>query len=243
MADDYALYHAQNMLKDIEGKITDVQNAVNDFLNGLPWWVPDFVVKPVYDEWNNLCGEWKSMIEAFADLLDNLGAPWQLRAQGNVWRDSVEAAVTSQPGHVAAGVLLSDDFSGSAASSYKSIIPGQTAAMTACNTQFVQKVVDGLDTTANAINKCVSTLEKALVDLGVAVAGVIIAIAAAETVIGLVAGLVVFVGAAAKCIVDELNAKDQLETDTKNVYDTWNGALKDWTNFDEQKWPQAVFAG
>lgn len=241
MADDYTLFNVLNFLDDLQGKIEDLRNAVNSALDGLPDWIPDWALKPVYNEWNTLCDEWTAMIEATQELLDNLGEAWTLRAAATSWRTDFEAKMTDIPGGVAPGQLSTEDvFSGASASAYRSVIPGQAAAMNAIKPQYSTKVADGLDDIADAINKCLSTVQEALVAYGVAVAGAIVAIAGAATVIALVGGIVTCIGGIATYLVKMMNARDQIGTDCQAVQSSWEGVQTDWANFDGQKWPEAT---
>ena len=243
MADDYTIYDILNFLNDLQGDIDEMQAAVNNALNNLPWWVPDWAIKPVYDEWNNLCDEWGAMIQDVEDLVDNVGEAWTLPAAAAAWRDQVDNKLTGIPGKVAAGQLSSDDvFSGVSASAYRGVIPNQTAAMNAVKPQYTAKIADGLDDVADAINKSLSTVQEALVALGVAVAGAIVAIAGAAAVIPLIGGIITCIGALATFAVKIMNAKVQFTTDTQTVQSAWDGVKTDWTNFDGEKWPQATFA-
>ncbi|GAA5148158.1 hypothetical protein GCM10023340_21650 [Nocardioides marinquilinus] len=243
MADDYTMFEVQKFLDDVQDKIDELQSGVNNVLQNLPWWVPDWAIDPVYDKWNELMDAWGAAIQDLQNLLDNIGEAWTLRASALAWRQEVEAETSSVGGTIGLGQLSTDDvFSGVSANAYRSIVPGQQQAANAMKPQYTTKVAEGLDDTADAINKSLSTVQEALVALGVAVAGAIVAIAGAAAVIPLIAGIVTCIGAMATFAVKMMNAKDQLIDDCQAVVSSWDGALEDWTNFDtNNSWPKAVF--
>jgi hypothetical protein len=245
MANDYTMFEVQKFLDDVQDKIDQLQAEVNNVLQNLPWWVPDWAIDPVYDRWNELMDAWGAAIQDLQDLLDNVGEAWTLRAGAESWRTSVEAEASSVGGTIGLGQLQTDDvFSGIAANAYRSNVPGQQQAANAMKPQFTTKVAEGLDDTADAINASLSTVQEALVALGVAVAGAIVAIAGAAAVIPLVGGIITCIGAMATFVVKMMNAKDQLTDDCQAVASSWDGALADWTNFDgSNAWPKAVFPG
>lgn len=77
--------------------------------------------------------------------------------------------------------------------------------------------------------------------LGIAVVSAIAAIALAETVVGGIAAPVAAVGALATFVTKSILAKDKFETDAGQAHSKWEKSLTDWTDFDGERWPRAVF--
>jgi hypothetical protein len=52
MADDYLIYDLIDELDELDDTIGELHTTVVDFLNGLPWWVPDWLIDKVVDKWD-----------------------------------------------------------------------------------------------------------------------------------------------------------------------------------------------
>lgn len=241
MGDDHKLQELLDLVDDLDAKLQDLCDAVNTMLDHLPWFVPDWVVDKIHDKWNELVADWDRELGAWRAELSAIGEAWTLRGAADQWSTEVAAQVSGLPGTVAAGPLQSDDiFSGSSANAYRGVIPGQGTAMTNIST-FTSALSKGLDDIADAINSYCTAMIVAVIALGVAVASAVVAVATSETGVGAIAGIVACIGALAVFAGAILKAETDIDNSAESVQNSWNTALGNWTGYDGQKWPVAVF--
>lgn len=243
MADDYTLQNIQNLLREIEGKNEEARRELNRLLSKVPDWVPDYVVNKVLDKWNELCDLHAQALQEFWNLLDNMGEPWTLRAASNAWSTEVAEVLSGLPGKLDESDLWVDDlFSGLSGEAYKQIRPEQIAAINAVHKNLVAETSKALSDGADTINDAVAAVESAVVALGVAYAALIAALVTCETVIGAVAGLVVFLGACGKAIYDAHDARGKLETAVTKIGSDFDKVSSNNDGFEGNSWPDVVFS-
>ena len=236
---DDLLKKLQGILTDIETKIKELQNTINKMLDGLPWWVPDWLINEVHSAWNDLCTTLREEMQIYHDAIDQVGEPWTLRPIGDSWTTDVANKVSPQECKVQQGPLLSDDkFAGTAASAYRGHIVSQSKAIGNVMPNFTKPLQEGLDKVATAINKFVGALIAAAIPVvALIVAGIAacIGIISAPPGIGAIAvGVVIAAGAA-------YVGYTMMQGDCEDVQNSWNQAVSNWSGYDGEHWPKAAF--
>jgi len=236
---DDLLKRLQGILTDIETKMNELQKTVNDLLDGLPWWVPDFLINAVRDAWNDLCDTLEEEMQIYYDAVDQVGEPWTMRPAADSWTTDVAGTVSPQETKVSQGPLLLDDkFAGTAASAYRGHIVSQTKAIANVMPNFTKPLQEGLDKLSTAINKFVGALIVAAIPVvALIVAGIAacLGIITAPPGIGAIAlGVVTAAGAAYTGYV-------LMRGDCEDVQNSWNQAVANWSGYDGQTWPKAAF--
>ncbi|SDK07032.1 hypothetical protein SAMN05428985_102529 [Nocardioides sp. YR527] len=231
------------MLDEADGLIEDLRGAVNFVLQHLPFYVPDSVTDKILSEWDKLSAKATTELSSLRTSVDESGEEVSLRAAADGWSDRVKAGISGLAGRIEEGALTAEDattFQGLAADAYRAIIPGQKSAIEAI-AGHPDDISSGLDELAGAIQTWTIAYGVALVALLGGIASAIAGVAASETgvgaIIGLAAAIVCFATLAGAILV----AESELSNAVQAVEGTWRSLLNEWTGFDGQAWPNAVF--
>lgn len=131
-------------------------------------------------------------------------------------------------------------FQGSAADAYRAIIPGQKGAIDAI-AGHPDDISSGLDELAGAVQTWTNAYIVAVLALLGGIGSAIAGVAASETGVGAIVGL----AAALLCFVTLAGSILYAETELNNAVQTvegkWRALLNEWSGFDGQAWPNAVF--
>lgn len=245
MADDYLINDLLDSLDELNGEIDELYTAVVDFLNGLPWWVPDWLVDKVVDKWDEFNTKVTSEMTSFQADINAAGKSYSLRDAADEWTSTISAGLSGLAGTVEGGELAADDkFSGEAATVYQEkTAPKQQTAIAAVE-KLPNVIAGALNDTADSINACLGKYIVAIGGLIVAVVSTVVAVTTAATgvgavlgIAGAIAGVVTFVGA---IVVAEMDSASDIE----NIEETFRTAQADWEGFDRATdgWPAAVTA-
>lgn len=243
MADDYLINDLLDSIDELNGNIGELHTAVVDFLNGLPWFIPDWLVDKVVDKWDEFNAKVTAEMDSFANDVNSAGKAYSLRDAADEWTSTISAGLSGLSATVTVEELAADDkFSGTAADTYRErTAPKQHAAIAAIE-KYPNIIAGALNDTADSINRCLGKYIIAIGGLIVAVVSTIAAVATAATGIGAVlgiagaiAGVVTFVGA---IVVAEMDSA----SDIQGIEETFRVAQADWEGFDRatDAWPSAV---
>lgn len=231
------------MLDEAEGLIEDLRDAVNFVLQHLPFYVPGSVSDKIIAEWDKLSAKATAQIGSIRTDVNEAGEPVSLRAAADGWSSTIKANLSGLPGRIDEGKLTAEDdttFQGLAADAYRSIIPAQKGAIEAV-AKHPDGISSGLDEIAGAIQTWMISYGVAIIALIGGIASAIAAVAASETGVGAVVGL----AAACVCVATLggaiITAEVTLNNAVESVDGKWRALFSDWTGFDGQEWPSAVF--
>lgn len=228
---------------DSYDKVEELRQTVNNCLNGLPWWVPDFVIDFALEKWNELMDKVNTAFADFTTAINAIGQPLTLREAADRWTSDVRDKLSGLSGRVGEGLLTSDEvFQGEAADAYRGIIPAQKDAVAAVSA-FPEPISQTLDAVADAIDNWCAAMVVAVFALLGAIAAAIASVATAATgagpIIGICAAIacvLTFAGALITAEVTMNNACEAAQSDLSNH-------LANWEGFDGQNWPAATFPG
>lgn len=233
---DQIIQDVHDLAQQIENKIQDLFNGINDVLS----WVPDFLsdlIQPIKDAVNTFDQSLQDFWNHINTVLSEPGSPDALNRAAQAWTNQVENIVTSVAGTLSPDQLQSgNDWTGIAANAYKATIPVQTSALGAIKTAANQ-MATSLTTMANALNSFYTALKVALASFLVAI---VAAIAACCTVVGTPAGitaLITFAGACVTAIGAEIKALVDISNSANTTNTTIVQTLNDNTTFPNGSWP------
>lgn len=218
-------------------KVKDLQNAINDILDWIPWgfgWVAD----KLKDGWNWLCEKIDSAFTALSFILSNLGSPDTLTQTADDWSSTVGADVSARVGLADLGNLAVDDsWSGSAAEQYKQKMPLQKLALQNIKTQFTDGISSALKDVASAIKVFWTVLVSGLVVL---IGGIIAAIASTATILGAPAGPFIAAAAVGVFAAAAWGGTEILKSQCAGANTTLTQKLAENTAYPGGAWPKAT---
>lgn len=242
MGDDRKREELLALVDDLDAALEALRQAVNKLLENLPWFVPGWVADEILEAWDNLCDDWERDLNAWRTKLESMGEAWTLRGAADQWPTDVADQVSGLGGTVSAGVLMSDDvFSGAGANAYRGVIPGQATAMNNISANYTGALSDGLNETADAINEYDTAMIVAVIALIAAVGSAAAGVATSWTGVGAVVAIVACVAALATFVGAIITAETGIDNSAESVQGKWNTALGNWSGYDGNKWPVAVF--
>lgn len=223
-------------LQDIEQKANDLFNGINDVLSWVPWPLSDLVSgieADVKDLEKKLQDFWDQMNE----FLHERGSSSALTQAAQVWLRQVSTPVGDLAGKLSPNILQAeDDWTGDAANAYKNTIPAQDSALAA-----IQKIANQINTSLTNIASAIGAFWTAIyVALGLLVVGLVGAIAACCTVVGIPAGIAAAVGvvmAVAGAVTAAITAITGIVNSAKAEQVSLTQQLSDNSNFPNGQWP------
>ncbi|NLU73172.1 hypothetical protein HCC61_10850 [Streptomyces sp. HNM0575] len=214
-------------------RIRDLVNQVKNKINGLLSHVPSFlhwVISKVEDLWNRFCDKMSEFWDWFTDKLAYVGDPFLLKDTGEKWNSKLGVPAHKRASEVDSDDLMVDDnWTGTAASAYKSRIGGQKDALDAIGKTYASGVSSALNTMKTGIWIFWIAVVSALV---VAVFAFVGGMAAEGTIIGIPVGLLAQIGA----VVGFLLAAGGATVALKFAADDSASALRNLSGYSD-KWP------
>jgi hypothetical protein len=191
-----AIQQSTGTFHELEQKILEFINKVNDTLNWVPGFLSD-LIQPIKDGMAFLQQKAKEFWDRVNQLIDQPGSPDRLHQVGADWVAKVGNVVGDISGDIALDKLQANlDWQGRGAEAYKATVPAQVGGLNSVK-DLANQLRSSLDNLANGID----TFWVAMgVAGGVFVAGAIGAIAAACTVVGIPAAIAAIASAAGVAI-------------------------------------------
>lgn len=224
-----------SLVNKLDGKTIEMQNTVNDTLSDISWLIPDSWIKWIKDRWNDFCDLMAKVWKQLTEIVENMGAPWDLSSTANAWSDKIGSPVSGKAQVATAGELSVDDnWDGDAANQYKQKIPLQATALDKVRSTLSEGVNNALSTAQLGIWVFWGALVVALTTL---IAGIIASIASDATIIGLPPGVAIAIGAVIAFLAAIGIGIVTLRATLSNANSTIRRALSDNSGFENGHWP------
>ncbi|MEO7122459.1 MAG: hypothetical protein ABI400_04965 [Lacisediminihabitans sp.] len=201
-----------------------------------PQWIKDKVIAEILSQLARAIAQYHKAVAFMRLGIKGMGDPDKLRAAGSTIHDKIYAASDSLAAGVRVGSLKamdSDDWVGGSSRDYFNSFDGLRDEVRSV-TRYSTILETALGDMAKAINDLFITWRNAAIELGIAVAGLIVAIVGSPLVAPLVAGIVAFVGALIAMVVDLWTGIDSYNQSVSDV----EGALQPPMG----KWPRSTFS-
>lgn len=214
-------------------RIRDLMKQIQSKINGLLSHVPVFlkwVISKVEDLWGKFCDKMSEFWDWFTDKLAYVGDPFLLKDTGEKWNSKLGVPAHKRAGEVEADDLMVDDnWSGTAATAYKSKIGGQKDALNAIGLRYASGVSSALNTMKTGIWIFWIAIVSALV---VAVMAIVMGTVAEGTIIGIPVGLAAQIAAVVGFLLAAGGATVALNFSASDSA----SALRNLNNYSD-KWP------
>ncbi|GHF32750.1 uncharacterized protein YukE [Amycolatopsis bartoniae] len=184
-----AIQQANDKFHELQQKIDDFFNKVNDVLSWVPGFLSD-LIKPIEDGMNALRDKVKEFWGRGNQLIDQPGSPDRLHQVAEDWVNKVGDVVGDIAGQISLDKMQTNlDWQGRGAEAYKAAVPAQVSGLNSVK-DLANQLRSSLDNLGNGIETFWTAMAVAG---GVFVVG---AIAAACTVVGIPAAIAAIVTAA-----------------------------------------------
>ncbi|BCJ41089.1 hypothetical protein GCM10010168_46130 [Actinoplanes ianthinogenes] len=226
-----------HLVDQIEEKTQRLHAAV---ARGLPFLPPPMRMQAT-GAWQEFCDEMTNYWNFWRDVFANMGSPSQLKTIAYTWSDRVGSPVSSQVQAVDAGQLTVDDnWDGDAAKAYRDLLPAQKDALTQIKATLTDAIGDSLNSIADAIRVFWGTMIATCVPL---VGGLIGAIGASGTIIGIPAAVVAVLGAVITASIGMNIAIAMLKSSSESASSKLRQKLGEDTAFGGGQWPPTATGG
>lgn len=227
----------RNLVDKIYDKIQDLQNAVNDALDWVPFFL-DWITDRIRDLWNDLMDKVKSILEPVQFVLSNLGEPSTLSSTGDKWSSQVGAPVSARVGLADLGSLAVDDnWKGSAADQYKQKAPLQKTALTNVKAQFTDGISGALKDVGSAIQLFFGLMVAAITAF---VAAIVVAIAACFGLVTIPPAILALIAAGAAFDATLYQQMENLKSACRSAKTVLEQKVSDNTGYPNGAWPVAT---
>jgi uncharacterized protein YukE len=225
-----------DILQEIQGKTTDLFNGINDILSWVPWPLSELI--PVIEQGiEALEQKIKEFWDQVNEFIHERGSSSALTQAGQIWQQQVATPAGNLAGKLSPNIMQAeDDWTGDAANAYKNTIPAQDSALTA-----IQKIANQIDTSLTNIASAIGSFWTAVyAALAAFVVGLIGAVAACCTVVGIPVGIAAVCGVAGVIIAGitaAVMAITGIINSAKAEQTQLIQQLSDNSNFPSGQWP------
>jgi hypothetical protein len=224
-----------SLLTKLDGKTISLQNTVNDTLSDISWLIPDSWINWIKDRWNDFCDLMAKVWKQLAEIVENMGAPWDLSSTANAWSDKIGSPVSAKAQVATLGELAVDDnWEGDAAIQYRQKIPLQATALDKIRSTLSEGVNNALNVAQLGIWAFWIALVAGLLTL---IGGLLGAAASSATILGLPPGVAIAIGAVLIFLGAIAGGIATLRAALANANSTLRRALSDNTGFEDTHWP------
>ncbi len=204
---------------EIERKIQEFFDKVNDVISWVPWPFDD-LIEPIEQGMAQLREKMQEFWDRLTDFLTNRGDPDKLKQFADEWRESIGNRIGEIAGDIKLTQMRSNiEWEGRAAEAYKTIVPPQSEGLEGIKSLAVQ-INTSLKSLANGIEDFWTAI---LIAFGTFVVAIAAAIIGAVTVVGIpaaIAAVLVAVGACVALITTAIVSRDAVEDTIKAEQDT-----------------------
>jgi len=225
---------AGDKANELEEKIKEFFDAVNDVLS----WVPDFLsdlIEPIQRGIDALNQKIQEFWDRVNLIREQPGDSDRLRQVGDQWANEIGNSAGDIAGTISLDKLKTNiDWTGKAAETYKATVPAQASGLNSVK-DLANQMKSSLSSLANAIDNFWLAIKVAFV---VFIAGAVAAIATACTVVGLPAAIAtaaaVSIGLVTTAIIAMQSFTQTIATEQGNITQKIHDDLGEWskTNID-----------
>ncbi|MGH3917085.1 MAG: WXG100 family type VII secretion target, partial [Pseudonocardiaceae bacterium] len=221
-----AIAEASDKADEIEQKIREFFDAVNDTISWVPWPLSD-LIEPIEQGMENLSQEIQRFWDEVTEPFRKPGNPDRLRQAGMTWSDSVGDAL----GEIAGNIGLQNhqtnlQWTGSAAEAYKALVPAQVDALNGLK-NLAEKMRTSLDDLAESVEDFWLMMKIAFASFAAVIIGALVSAffvvtipAAIGVIIAACTAAVVFVGATINALDGHLDViRDQQTAVVQGIQD------------------------
>lgn len=221
-----AIAEASGKADEIEQKIQEFFNAVNDTISWVPWPLSD-LIEPIERGMENLSQEVQKFWDEVKEPFEKPGNPDRLRQAGVTWSDSVGDPL----GEIAGNIGLENhqtniQWTGSAAEAYKALVPPQVDALNGLK-DLADKMRTSLDDLAESVEDFWLAMKIALASFAAVIIGALVSAffvvtipAAIGVIIGACTAAIAFIGATIAALDSHMDViRDQQTAVVQGVQD------------------------
>lgn len=229
---DEVVAEITELLERLDRKVAELAAAVSSALRAVPDLLT-WVVERVEDGWDEFVRRFREVMLWIGDKLLYAGDPGELTQTRDAWHAEVAAVTSALAERLDAGDLRTDDaWDGAAAEQYRQKVPEQQAAIRAIRDEFTAGITAALDQVRDGIVVFWCGAGAALAAL---VAGLLGAITATGTVVGLPAAPVLAAAAVLTALASLGGTHAVLASRASSAESTLNGVgssgLTAWPSF------------
>ncbi|WP_007025777.1 hypothetical protein [Saccharomonospora iraqiensis] len=191
-----AIGQANDKLDELQRKIDEFFEKVNDTLSWVPDWASN-LIEPIQHGMNDLRQKINEFWDRVNQLFDQPGSPTRLHQVAEDWINKVSNVIGDVAGNVSLDKMQTNlDWEGRGAEAYKATVPEQVDGLDSVK-DLASQLRSSLDNLGNGIETFWTAITIAAVTFLVGVAG---AIVGAATVVGIPAAIAALAGAAGVAI-------------------------------------------
>lgn len=186
-----AIAEASDKTDEIEQKIQEFFDAVNDTISWVPWPLSD-LIEPIERGMDKLGQEMQKFWQEVQEIFEQPGDPDRLREVGVTWAENVGNVLGEIAGDIGLDKHQTNiQWTGSAAEAYKAIVPAQVDALNGLK-DLAGKMRTSLDDLAESVEDFWLQMKVAF---GIFAAAIIGALVSAFFVVTIPAAIAVIIGA------------------------------------------------
>jgi uncharacterized protein YukE len=204
-----AIEQANEKFRELQQKIEDFFNKVNDVLSWVPGYLSD-LIEPIQQGLETLRRKIKEFWDRVNQMIEQPGSPTRLHQVAQDWVNQVGNVVGDISGRISLDKLQTNlDWEGRAAEAYKATVPAQVSGLNS-----VKDLANQLRSSLDSLGNGIETFWIAIaVATGVYIVGAVTAIAAACTVVGIpgaIAALIAAIGTSIGLVTTAIVALESL---------------------------------
>lgn len=204
---------------EIERKIQEFFDKVNDVISWVPWPFDD-LIEPIEQGLAKLRQKMQEFWDRLTDFLTNRGDPEKLRQFADEWRETIGNRIGEIAGSIELVRMRSNiEWEGRAAEAYKTIVPPQGEGLEGVKSLAIQ-INTSLKSLANGIEDFWSALLMAFGIFLVAIIGAIFGVLSIVGIPAAIAAVLVAVGACVNLVTTAITERDAVEDTIKAEQDT-----------------------
>ncbi|MEO7234660.1 MAG: hypothetical protein ABIW80_04725 [Lapillicoccus sp.] len=227
----------RNLVNRFDGLVQDLQNAVNDALDWVPWglgWLAD----KIRDLWNGLMDKIQAFYAPLMEILSNLGSPSAVSGKADSWSSQVGSPVSGRVALADVGSLAVDDsWKGSAADQYKQQAPLQKTALQNVKTQLTDGISGALKDVSSAIQLFFGIMITAI---GAYIAAILVALGQVGTIFLIPTGILTAVVASGIFGGAFYVAGENLKSSCRAAKTVMDQKVAENTGYPNGSWPVAT---
>lgn len=225
-----------DLLDEVDEKIQQVTEKVNDILSWVPWGL-GWVVDRFRDLWDRAMAKLGEFWDKIREIVSYIGAPWELQAARDRWIEVGGPVAARAVGADRSQSAVDAEWKGRAADRYALSLGPQGKALAAVQSKLTAQIGPALDSVATALYVFYGLVIGALVAL---VLAIVTASGEAVSIIGLPAVPATILVAVGGAIVAIGTGVVTLRGAASGANTTFLQVVNETGDFGADNWPSAV---